>query len=192
MNRRDALGAMCVFGGAAALATRAAADELDEVFAPSMGVLVDTTKCLGCRMCEYACAEANDLPAPDADIDLAHERQTSPTRRTVVNRFQTEVGQVTVKRQCMHCLQPACAAACLTNAMQRQPQGPITWDEGRCMGCRFCMISCPFDVPKFEYDSPVPRIEKCEMCWDRLEAGQEPAQIPQAPQSAGLTTTSWS
>lgn len=132
-------------------------------------------------MCERACAEANGLPEPAAKIEPDAVRTTSEAQWTVVNRFETEKGPVHVKRQCMHCLQPACASACLTRAMHRTTEGPVVWDGDKCMGCRFCMLSCPFDVPKFEYDSPNPRIQKCRMCWERTKEGEEPACVAACP-----------
>ena len=107
------------------------------------------------------------MPPPDDEVDLFEERTTSPDRLTVVNAYRTERGRVTVKRQCMHCLQPACGAACLTAAMKKTRNGAVIWREDKCMGCRFCMISCPFDVPKFEFDSPNPQVRKCDMCFER-------------------------
>jgi Fe-S-cluster-containing dehydrogenase component len=149
-----------------------------------MGILVDTTMCLGCGACERACAEAKGLPPPEDDVDLFEERTTSPDRVTVVNAYRTERGRVTVKRQCMHCLQPACGSACLTAAMKKTPEGAVIWREDKCMGCRFCMISCPFDVPKFEFDSPNPQIRKCDMCFGRLQEGKEPACVASCPTGA--------
>ena len=84
----------------------------------------------------------------------------------------------------MHCLQPACGAACLTAAMKKTPEGPVVWREDKCMGCRFCMISCPFDVPKFEFDSANPRIQKCDMCFVRLRQGEQPACVANCPTGA--------
>jgi Fe-S-cluster-containing dehydrogenase component len=146
------------------------------------GVLVDLTRCIGCRNCEVACAEANGLPAPDvtlvgSDLPLRPAASTSETRRTVVNRRETTAGEVFVKTQCMHCVEPACAAACLTRALYKTKEGPVVWRESKCMGCRFCMVSCPFDAPKFEYHSAVPKIEKCQLCFDRLAAGGKPACV---------------
>jgi Fe-S-cluster-containing dehydrogenase component len=184
MNRREAVRALTLAGGAAWVARRAEAAEGAVTITEPVGVLVDTTRCLGCRMCEMACAQANDLPAPDLTAEPTEPRETSTAQRTVVNRYETERGPATVKRQCMHCLQPACASACLTRAMHRQPQGPVTWTEDKCMGCRFCMVSCPFNVPKFEYDSPVPRIQKCNLCVDRVARGEEPACVANCPAGA--------
>jgi formate dehydrogenase iron-sulfur subunit len=148
-----------------------------------VGVLVDTTRCIGCRSCEVACAKAHDLPVPDIINDgaLAEERTTSETQWMVVNRFETEKGEVFVKKQCMHCWQPGCTAACLTNAMYKTKDGPVIWRSRKCMGCRFCMISCPFDIPKFEYHSTNPKIQKCNMCWDRLQEGKKPACVEACP-----------
>jgi Fe-S-cluster-containing dehydrogenase component len=149
------------------------------------GILIDTTRCAGCRSCEFACAEANGLPEPDLDeAVLDAERRTSVTQWNVVNRFQTDAGEIYAKRQCMHCVQPACASACLTKAMLKTREGPVVWRGEKCMGCRFCMISCPFDVPKFEYDSANPRIQKCRLCWSRVSQGELPACVENCPAEA--------
>jgi len=184
MNRRDLLRTVGTIGGWALVARPLEAVQAATDADARMGILIDTTKCLGCRMCERACAAANDLPEPTAPVDRTAYRPTSPTQFTAVNRYETSTGTTMVKRQCMHCLQPACVSACLTRAMHRSPQGPVSWQSDRCMGCRFCMVSCPFDIPKFEYDSPVPRIRKCEMCRERLAAGQQPACVAACPAKA--------
>jgi Fe-S-cluster-containing dehydrogenase component len=129
-----------------------------------------------------ACAEANGLPEPDvtlvgSDIPLRPVRSTTETRRTVVNRRETRSGEVFVKTQCMHCVEPACAAACLTRALYKTKDGPVVWRESKCMGCRFCMVSCPFDAPKFEYHSAAPKIEKCQLCFARVAGGGQPACV---------------
>lgn len=150
-----------------------------------MGILVDTTLCIGCQSCEEACAKANGLPEPDlGDLDPAKHVKTSTTQWCTVNAYQTDVGEVYVKKQCMHCNQPACGAACLTKAMLKTEEGPVIWREDKCMGCRYCMLSCPFDMPKFEYDSPIPKIQKCTMCWNRLEEGKLPACVEACPMEA--------
>jgi len=151
----------------------------------AVGVLVDTTRCAGCRNCEVVCAETHGLPEPDLDDSvLDRERDTSETQWSVINRFETSRGEVFVKRQCMHCLQPACTAACLTRAMYKTETGPVVWRGEKCMGCRFCMVSCPFDVPKFEYHSANPEIQKCRLCFDRLAQGQLPACVENCPAEA--------
>ena len=102
----------------------------------------------------------------------------------MVNRFETDVGEVYVKRQCMHCETPACAAACLTKALHKTDEGPVVWRASKCLGCRYCMMACPFDVPKFEYNSAVPRILKCRMCLERLRDGEVPACVENCPAEA--------
>jgi Fe-S-cluster-containing dehydrogenase component len=151
-----------------------------------VGVLTDTTRCIGCRACEKACAEAHGFAAPEVESDNALEKERTPseTQWTVVNRYETEKGEVFVKKQCLHCWQPACASACLTNAMYKTKDGPVIWRSGKCMGCRFCMVACPFDIPKFEYNTWNPNIQKCNMCWERLEQGQKPACVEACPTDA--------
>lgn len=150
-----------------------------------LGVLVDTTRCIGCRSCELACAEAHGLPLPDIDDKSAFSgsRKTDPFHWTVVERYETEKGETFVKKQCMHCNQPACVAACLVKAMKKREEGPVTWSEN-CMGCRYCMVSCPFDIPKFEYDRAFGRIMKCNMCYERLRIGKIPACVEACPSEA--------
>lgn len=184
MNRRDFL----KVGATAALTATGTESRAEDGGNPEefVGVLVDTTRCIGCRSCERACSVANDLPVPDIENDkaLGSLRDTSEKQWTVVNRFSTSKGEVFVKKQCMHCWQPACGAACLTNAMYKTSSGPVVWRSAKCMGCRFCMISCPFDMPKFEYDSWNPRIQKCSMCAERLEGGLRPACVDACPTDA--------
>ena len=146
------------------------------------GVLYDSSRCVGCRTCEYECAKAHGLPEPLSEV--AAVRKTDETCNTVVNTYQTSKGEVYIKRQCMHCNQPACAAACLTQAMNKNETGPVTWNGDKCMGCRYCMVSCPFDMPKFEFHSANPKIQKCDMCFDRQKAGEKPTCVTNCPNEA--------
>lgn len=185
-NRRTLFKMAGVAGGAALAPNRAEADMAAVVADDDFAVLVDLTRCEGCRTCELACSEANGLPEPDWSDDFSYEaeRSATDTQWTVVNRYETSKGEVYVKRQCMHCLQPACSAGCLTKALYKTEEGPVIWREPKCMGCRFCMVSCPFDVPKFEYNSAVPKIQKCRMCWERLTEGEVPACVENCPNEA--------
>lgn len=148
------------------------------------GMLYDSTRCAGCQECERACAAANGLPEPTETLEMGKLRKTSETQRCVVNSFETSIGEGLAKSQCMHCNEPACAAACLTGAMLKTKEGPVVWIEDKCMGCRYCMLSCPFDVPKFEYHSINPKIQKCDMCHDRIKNGQIPACAEACPAEA--------
>jgi Fe-S-cluster-containing dehydrogenase component len=184
MDRRNFLKIAGTVG--ATLATKTARAKNSQDTKEFVGVLTDTTRCIGCRACEKACAQAHDLEVPDVENDngLESERTPSEKRWTVVNRYETDVGDVYVKKQCMHCWQPACASACLTNAMFKTQDGPVIWRPNKCMGCRFCMVACPFDIPKFEYHSWNPKIQKCNMCWERLQQGQKPACVEACPTDA--------
>lgn len=147
------------------------------------GILYDATRCMGCRTCEYECATANGLPQPPDDVTGI--RTTDELHRTVVNEFNTSKGVMYSKTQCMHCNEPACVSACLTQAMSKTKEGPVIWDGNKCMGCRYCMVSCPFDIPKFEYHSPNPKIEKCTMCFEsKLQKGEKPACVENCPNEA--------
>jgi len=147
-------------------------------------ILYDSTRCVGCQSCEFSCAEAHGLPEPEDYPEVGKVRKTNENCRTVVNAYETSKGEVYVKRQCMHCNQPACASACLTQAMHKTEEGPVIWRGDKCMGCRYCMVSCPFDVPKFEYHSANPKINKCTMCFERLQEGKLPACVENCPAEA--------
>lgn len=155
-----------------------------------ISILIDTTRCIGCRSCELACAETYDLPTPDIEDDsvFEKERHTTETQWTVVNRYETEKGPIFVVKRCMHCNQPACVAACLVKAMKKREEGPVTW-EPNCMGCKMCAFSCPFDKAILEYHSPTPRIRKCILCWERIEKGGIPACVEACPTEALLFGT---
>jgi Fe-S-cluster-containing dehydrogenase component len=149
-------------------------------------VLVDVTRCIGCRSCERACARANHLtPGLSADpalppSDLTFDRWTAvrPEGGAGKSRF--------VKRQCLHCLEPACVAVCPVAALYKTDAGPVIYRESRCIGCRYCMIACPFDVPRFEWsDGLTPVIGKCQFCaQERLFRGLPPACVESCPTGA--------
>ena len=184
MDRRSFVKTLGVMG-ASALPGKAllAGDTLEDK--EFVSILVDTTRCVGCQSCTVACAEANELPEPDLDaLDEGLVRNTSEKQWTLINRFEVDDEEIYVKKQCMHCDQPACAAACPTRALLKTEEGPVIWRADKCMGCRFCMVSCPFEMPKFEYDSPIPKIQKCQMCFGRLQEGEEPACVSECPEGA--------
>jgi formate dehydrogenase iron-sulfur subunit len=149
-----------------------------------MGILYDSARCVGCQSCEFACATAHGLPEPQDAPEAGVVRKTNENRRSVINLYNTTKGEVYVKRQCMHCNEPACTAACLTNAMHKTLEGPVIWRGDKCMGCRYCMVSCPFDVPKFEYFSSNPKIVKCDMCYNRQQEGKKPACVEECQAEA--------
>lgn len=182
LNRRSFLGLMGVSGVTLAIGGKTSASTGSKGRMEFFGVLYDSTRCVACRTCEYECASAHGLPEPASEVEPV--RKTNEKCNTVVNTFQTTKGEVYVKRQCMHCNDPACGAACLTQAMHKNEMGPVTWDGDKCMGCRYCMVSCPFEVPKFEYHSANPKIQKCDMCFDRQKKGEAPVCVANCPNEA--------
>jgi formate dehydrogenase iron-sulfur subunit len=151
-----------------------------------LSILIDTTRCIGCRSCELACAQTYDLPIPNIEDNsvFEKERRTTETQWTIVNRYKTDKGTVYAVKRCMHCNQPACVSACLVKAMKKRQVGPVTWDDN-CMGCKMCAFSCPFDKAILEAHSPSPRIRKCFFCWDkRLVKGEIPACVEACPTEA--------
>ncbi|MHC1705909.1 MAG: 4Fe-4S dicluster domain-containing protein [Bacteroidales bacterium] len=178
LDRRDFLKTLGVVGTTLAVGKTVTAKPDKEKYVEFHGILYDSVRCNGCQNCELACSEANGLPEPtDTPIVGNPERLNSETRRTTLNVYQTSRKEVYTKTQCMHCNEPACAAACLTQAMHKTELGPVIWRADKCMGCRYCMVSCPYDIPKFEYHSANPKIEKCTMCYERLVEGQVPACV---------------
>ena len=155
------------------------------------GMLTDITRCIGCRRCEEACNKANDLPPPEKRFDdmtvFDEKRRTDAQTYTVVNRYASpDTGEpVYAKIQCNHCCEPACASACLVGALKKDPDGPVTYNEKICIGCRYCMTACPFSIPAFEYfDATSPAIQKCLMCYHRISAGEFPACATECPVEA--------
>ena len=143
--------------------------------AKSKGLLIDITKCIGCRQCAAACAEQNHLPAEDA-------MELSATHYTVVQSINND--QAYVRRLCMHCVQPTCVSACLVGAFSKSDTGAVLYDESKCIGCRYCMQACPFEVPRYEWGSLAPKIQKCIMCHDRVAAGGQTACADACPTGA--------
>lgn len=166
----------------------------------SFGVLHDITKCIGCRKCEQACNQVNDLPKPDKAFDdlsvLGQTRRTQADSYTVVNRFyrfdgDTQSDQDTpgsplfAKKQCNHCLEPACASACFVKAFKKNKTGAVVYDESLCVGCRYCMVACPFEIPAYEYHKALtPSVTKCTMCHPRLLEGKLPGCVDACPKEA--------
>ena len=184
INRKDFIKVLGVTGVTLALGKEAKAVPKNDESIEFHGILYDSTRCAGCQTCESACAEANGLPAPSATIEAGVIRKTDESHRTVVNAFTTSNGEAYLKKQCMHCNEPACTAACLTQAMYKTKEGAVIWRGNKCMGCRYCMVSCPFDIPKFEYFSSNPKIEKCNMCYSRLGEGKIPSCVENCPAEA--------
>jgi Fe-S-cluster-containing dehydrogenase component len=157
------------------------------------GVLVDTTVCVGCRNCEWACKVAHELPTVELEAYrnrsvMASMRRPDHTALTVVNEYPNPVNAdlpYDVKVQCMHCDRPACLSACIVGAFSKDATGAVVWDTDMCIGCRYCMVACPFQIPAFEYDKALhPEIRKCDFCIDRQREGKLPACVDICPVEA--------
>lgn len=146
----------------------------------SKGVLVDLTKCIGCGSCTVACKLWNEtkfdpkVPASGPMAKLSSENWTVIQRCDVENSSNEPVYRY-VKHQCLHCEHPACASACFSKALQKTPEGPVVYNPELCVGCRYCMVACPFNIPKYQWEKALPYVQKCQMCSTRLAEGEAPA-----------------
>jgi formate dehydrogenase iron-sulfur subunit len=155
------------------------------------GLLIDITRCMGCRGCQVACKQWNRLAAERFRFnpDLTGPSGLSPLTWTQV-RFSEAAstparpGWDFVKRQCLHCVEPACVAVCPVGAFVRTSAGPVVHNEKKCMGCRYCMLACPMEIPKFEWEKTGAVVRKCTLCHDRLSAGLPTACAQTCPTGA--------
>jgi Fe-S-cluster-containing dehydrogenase component len=189
LDRRSFFKVMGATGAALATGSKLAdAAKTNETSADSYGCLVDTTLCVGCRKCEQACNSRHELPEPKESFEeltvLENERRMDETTYTVVNKYYPEnIGTLTwrqrptfVKFQCMHCNDPSCVSACIVGALTKESNGAVTYDVKKCIGCRYCMIACPFQVPAYEYNNPLtPWVRKCDFCFDYVKFNKLPA-----------------
>jgi Fe-S-cluster-containing dehydrogenase component len=170
----------------------AASNKAFKGYPDSMAVLHDISRCIGCRRCEAACNKVNQLPAPDKPFDdlavLEEKRRTTAKAYTVVNQFpkgEDATATAYVKKQCNHCLEPACASACFVKAFTKTPEGAVVYNADICVGCRYCMVACPFEIPSYEYDKAFkPRVMKCTMCHPRVIEGKLPGCVEACPTEA--------
>jgi len=192
MKRRDFLKGCMACGTAATLVVSNQAWGIGtfEGYPEVMGVLVDLTRCVGCRTCEAACNREQELPAPDEPFDdksvFKEKRRPTEKAYTVVNRYDTNSpkGPVYRKIQCNHCNEPACLSSCFVNAYTKTSEGAVIYNSKVCVGCRNCLIACPFNVPGYSYSSAFnPVVKKCIFCYDtRLKYGKPPACVEVCPQ----------
>jgi Fe-S-cluster-containing dehydrogenase component len=187
LSRRELLkaglatGAVSVVGGA----FPAEAQERREPEPDAIGLLYDSTKCIGCRTCMVACEKANGL-APESSNGLWNDPvDLSASTKTLIKLAELPDGRTSFfKAQCMHCVDPACVSVCMLGALHKAAHGVVEYDVNRCIGCRYCQIACAFDIPKFQWGEATPRIVKCELCKERRAAGKEPACTAVCPAGA--------
>lgn len=196
INRRNFLKGSLAGGAALAVTGKATSGQAAPFggYPDSMGVLVDLTKCVGCRTCEAACNKEQGLPEPEksfTDLSVFDEtrhgglpREPTEAAYTVVNRYQPDNGgPVYRKIQCNHCNEPGCLTSCFVDAYTKTPEGAVIYNPRVCVGCRNCMIACPFHIPAYSYSSTInPVIKKCIFCYDtRLKFGRPPACVEVCP-----------
>lgn len=192
MNRRKFLTVLGTAGMASAMTkvdTAEAAPHSFPYYEDSFGVLHDTTRCIGCRRCEAACKEINNLPEPEkpfTDLSVCDaKRRTTAYAWTVVNKYQVNGQPFFRKLQCFHCNDPACASACFAKCFSKLPNGAVVYDGSQCVGCRYCMVACPFNIPGFQYDLAWdPLVQKCTFCEKELKQGRLPACVQACPMDA--------
>ena len=188
LSRRDVLRVIAAGGASAAVAGPAVAREARPPGADDEGMLFDATRCVGCRACQSACKEANGLPADaestgglhDAPLDL------NGSTKNVIKLATAGGASAYMKMQCMHCADPSCVSVCMAGALHKLPNGVVAYDKGTCVGCRYCQIACPFNVPKFQWHVAIPLIVKCELCRDRVDGRTDlgPACCDVCPRAA--------
>jgi Fe-S-cluster-containing dehydrogenase component len=198
LNRRNFLGwglGTLAVSAPRLLGQEATASNGDE--AQHVGCLVDTTLCIGCRKCEEACNRRNKLPHPDIAFTeqtvFRQERRPSAKAFTVVNEYtgapspdQEWMKETYAKVQCLHCLIPSCVSACIVGALTKTKDGAVVYNPDVCLGCRYCMVACPFQIPAYEYDVVLtPRVRKCEFCANFVKGtGADPACAAACPTEA--------
>ncbi len=148
----------------------------------SAAILTDVTKCIGCLECVAGCKEANDLalerPRTWQNNDGLSARNWTSIIRQPDNHY--------VRKQCRHCLEPACVTACPVGALYRTDAGAVVYDPDKCMGCRYCMMACPYGIPRYDWDEPVPYVRKCILCYDKLGKGEQPGCTSACPTGATI------
>jgi len=195
ISRRDFFKLSAIGSVSLAASQALASDDTQLALDPgAVGVLVDTVACVGCRKCEWACNDINSLPTQelkafeDKSVFTKRRRPTAGAY-TVVNQYfdpRNADKKFTIKVQCMHCNKPACVSACIVGALEKMPSGPVVYDEWKCIGCRYCMVACPFQIPAYEYDNALnPQVRKCTFCATRItREGKKPACVAICPNEA--------
>ncbi len=170
ISRRAAIQTLAVAGATAAVPKPLLARSPKTPTPEAVSILYDSTRCVGCQECVRGCASNGGCE----ETATGPNPSLSPVALTVLKRKETSGGPAFVKQQCMHCVDPACVSACMLHAMQQQPDGSVTWQGDLCVGCRYCQIGCPFTLPRFEWDTPLPELKKCDLCYERRGEGELP------------------
>lgn len=199
VSRRDFLkGALA--GGTLLAASSGTAEARDNLKMPqeAVGLLFDSTLCIGCKACVSACKEANDMPPEYSTPEQLWDTPLDISGKTlnVIKVYKDGTGEAKdaehngyafMKVSCLHCVDPSCVSACPVSAMTKDPvTGIVGYDANICIGCRYCVAACPFGVPRFQYDTPTPKISKCQLCRHRTKDGHFSACAEVCPTGATL------
>ena len=208
LSRRQLLTNGCMGVAAAAAPTEALAIVRPPKQMPpdAVGMLNDSTLCIGCKACVAACKAANKMPA-EIPPDLSNwNEQTWDSaedlsgrtlnvikvyRNGTAEKKDREVdGFAFVKRHGLHCVDPSCVSVCPVGAMRKDPvKGIVSYDPDACIGCRYCVYACPFGVPQYDFNNPFGKIAKCEFCRHLQKDGKVPACCDVCPTGASLFGT---
>ncbi len=145
-------------------------------------ILTDITKCIGCLECVSACKQSHNL---EPDYPRSFHRNDGLSARNWTSILQKDSDHF-VRKQCRHCIDPACVSACPVAALVKTSEGAVIYDGSKCIGCRYCMIACPYGIPRYDWDSAVPYIQKCTLCYERISKGQQPACTEVCPTGATI------
>ncbi|MBU3937804.1 MAG: 4Fe-4S dicluster domain-containing protein [Proteobacteria bacterium] len=150
-------------------------------------VLIDLTRCTGCRGCQVACKQWNERAARKTVLngDFTNPPEMSSDCYTRIKFIEHEKNGKPmwsfVKDQCLHCKEPACVSVCPVGALEKSKEGPVKYSYDKCIGCRYCMVACPFHIPKYEWEKVLPWVQKCSFCSERINDGMEPACVKVCP-----------
>ncbi len=201
LKRRDFLkvtagsGLLMATGGPA---TALARSEKKALPPEAVGILYDSTLCIGCQACMSGCKEANNMPLESQDPSGRWDNppDLSASTLNIIKRYadgkasvkdQELDGYAFIKRQCLHCTDPACVSACPVSALRKDPRnGVVSYNKDACIGCRYCQIACPFNVPKFQWHSTTPEIVKCQLCDHLMKKGKYANCCAACPTGASL------
>jgi Fe-S-cluster-containing dehydrogenase component len=194
-----------VAGGAGALAATTLAKDAEArpnkvMPDKALGLLYDGTLCIGCRACIGACKQANGMPPEETTLAIGNiwDAPLDLSGKTLniikayrdgdgTHKDQEKDGFAFTKSSCMHCVDPSCVSVCPVSAMTKDPTtGIVSYNVNACIGCRYCVAACPFNVPRFTFDTPFPKISKCQLCQQRLGEGKYAACAEVCPTGATL------
>jgi len=148
----------------------------------SAAILTDVTKCIGCLKCVVACKRTNKL---ELDVPRIWQKNDGLSAENWTS-ILAKPGKHYVRKQCRHCLEPACASVCPVGALHKTKEGAVVYDSDKCLGCRYCMMACPYGIPRYDWDQQVPYVRKCIMCYDRIKTGGQPACTEACPEKATI------